>query len=73
MEVFKYLGRLLAYNDNNSQAMRANLAKARKSWGQVSYVLRAENALSKVCDMFYIQELYRQCYCLGVNCGSCLP
>ena len=25
VEVFKYLGRLLAYNDNDSQAMRANL------------------------------------------------
>jgi hypothetical protein len=53
VEVFKYLGRLLAYNDNNTQAMRANLRKVRKSWGQVSYVLRAENALPKVCDVFY--------------------
>ncbi len=53
VEVFKYLGQLLAYDDNNTQAMRANLAKARKSWGQVSRVLRAENALPKVCGMFY--------------------
>jgi hypothetical protein len=51
--VFKYLGRLLAYEDNNIHAMRANLAKARKSRGQVSCVLRAENALPKVCGMFY--------------------
>jgi hypothetical protein len=53
LEVFKYLGRLLAYNDNDTQAMRANLRKARKSWGQVFCVLRAENALPKVCGVFY--------------------
>jgi hypothetical protein len=53
IEVFKYLGRLLAYNNNDTQAMRANLRKARKSWGQVSCILRAENALPKVCGAFY--------------------
>jgi hypothetical protein len=52
-EVFKYLGRLLAYNNNNNtHAMQANLKKARKSWGQVSRVLRAENASPKVCCVF---------------------
>jgi hypothetical protein len=29
VEIFKYLGRLLAYNDNNAQAVRGNLKKAR--------------------------------------------
>jgi hypothetical protein len=29
VEVFKYLGRLLSYDDNDTQAMRANLTKAR--------------------------------------------
>jgi hypothetical protein len=53
VEVFKYLGRLLAYNDNDTQAMQANLRKARKSWGQVSCALRAENASPKVCGVFY--------------------
>ena len=38
VEVFKYLGRLLAYNDSDSQAMQANLKMARKSWAQVSRV-----------------------------------
>jgi hypothetical protein len=73
VEVFKYLGWLLVYNNSNTQAMRANLAKARKSWGQVCCVLRAENASPKVCGMFSIQQIYRQCYYLGVNCESCLP
>ncbi len=44
VEVFKYLGRLLAYNNINSQAMWSNLKKAHKSWAQVSHVLREENA-----------------------------
>ncbi len=52
-EVFKYLGRLLSYDDNDTQAMRANLAKARGCWARVSRVLRAENALPKVCGVFY--------------------
>jgi hypothetical protein len=53
VEVFKYLGWLLAYNDNDTQAMRGNLKKARKSWGQVSCILRAENASPKDCGVFY--------------------
>jgi hypothetical protein len=36
VEVFKYLGRLLLYDDIDTQAMRANLAKARRCWVQVS-------------------------------------
>jgi hypothetical protein len=53
VEVLKYLGRLVAYDDNDSQAMRSNLKTARKSWAQVSRVLRAENASPKVCCVFY--------------------
>ena len=32
VEVFKYLGRLLTYDNNDSQAMRLNLKKACNSW-----------------------------------------
>jgi hypothetical protein len=53
VEVFKYLGWLLAYDDNDTQAIRANFAKARKAWAQVSWELRAENASPKVCGVFY--------------------
>jgi hypothetical protein len=53
VEVFKYLGWLLVYDDKDTQAMRGNLKTARKSWGQVSCVLRAENASPKVCGVFY--------------------
>ncbi|KAL7425411.1 hypothetical protein ACHAXH_000004, partial [Discostella pseudostelligera] len=36
VEVFKYLGRMLAYDDNDTQAMRANLKKARRCWARIS-------------------------------------
>jgi hypothetical protein len=51
--VFKYLGQFLACNNNDTQAMRGNLAKARKCWARVSRVLRAENAAPRVCGVFY--------------------
>ena len=30
VEVFKYLGRLIAFDDDDTQAVRGNLAKARR-------------------------------------------
>ena len=53
MEVFKYLGRLLAYNDNNSQAVRGNLKKVRGVWARLSCMIRAENASPHACGIFY--------------------
>ena len=44
VEVFKYLGRQIAMDDNDGQAAHNNLKKARKCWGRLSWVLRAENA-----------------------------
>jgi hypothetical protein len=53
VEVFKYLGWLIAYDDADTQAMRSNLRKARGCWARVSRVLRAENATARTCGMFY--------------------
>ncbi len=53
VEVFKYLGRLISFDDANNQAMRSNLKKAQGCWARVSRVLRAENATPKTCGMFY--------------------
>jgi len=53
VEVFKYLGRLLSYNDDDTQAVRSNLRKARKVWARLSRVLRAEHATARVCGKFY--------------------
>ena len=43
MEVFKYLGRLLAQDDNDIRVIRAQPRKARATWARVGQVLRAEN------------------------------
>ena len=53
VEVFKYLGRLLAYNDNDSRAVRGNIKKARGVWARLSRTMRAENASPRVCGVFY--------------------
>jgi hypothetical protein len=53
VEVFKYLGWLISFNDANNQAMRSNLKKARVCWAWVTRVLRAENVMPKMCGMFY--------------------
>jgi hypothetical protein len=44
VEVFKYLGWLITYDDADTQAMRLNLRKARGCWARILHVLRAENA-----------------------------
>ena len=41
VEVFKYLGRLLAYDDNDAQAVRGNLKKAPGVWARLSRTIRA--------------------------------
>ncbi len=53
VEVFKYLGRLITYNDANTQAMRLNLRKAQGCCAWISRVLWAENAPPRMCGMFY--------------------
>jgi hypothetical protein len=52
-EVLKYLERLLAYNNNNSQAVCGNLKKAQGVWARISPTLRAETASQCVCGVFY--------------------
>ena len=53
VEVFQYLGRLVSYTDDDTQAIRGNLMKGRRIWSQISRVLRAENADPRICGMFY--------------------
>ncbi len=53
VEVFKYLGRLIAYDDAKNQAMQLNLRKARGCWARILHVLRAENPTARTCGMFY--------------------
>ena len=53
VEVFKYLGRLMSMDNNNVQAVRANLKKAQKCWRMLSRLLRVENMPARVYGMFY--------------------
>jgi hypothetical protein len=53
VEVFKYLGRLLAQDDDDTQAIRAQLRKARSTWARVGQVLWAENVPPQVATKFY--------------------
>ena len=48
VEVFKYLWRLITFNDDDTQAVRGNLKKARRVCAQILRVLRAENASARV-------------------------
>ncbi len=41
VEVFKYLGRLLAQDDDDFQAIRNQMRKARGTWARVGQVLQA--------------------------------
>lgn len=53
VEVFKYLGRLLTMDDTDTQAIRANLAKARTVWKKFHKLLRGQNMSPRVCGMFF--------------------
>ncbi len=53
MEVFEYLGRLLAYDGNDTQAVRGNLKKARGIWTRLSCTIRAESASPHARGIFY--------------------
>jgi hypothetical protein len=53
VEVYKYLGRMMAQDDNNLQAIRAQLWKARSTWAWVGQVLWSKNALPFVAVQFY--------------------
>ncbi len=55
VEIFKYLGGLLAYNDNDAQAVRGNLKKVGGVWARLSRMIRAENA-SPPCVLHILQS-----------------
>ena len=74
VEVFKYLGRLIVvvFDNDDIQAVRGNLAKARRVWARISRVLRAENASTRVCGMFY-KATVQSVLLLGGKYGCCRP
>jgi hypothetical protein len=53
VEVYKYLGRIMAQDDNDTQALRAQLWKARATWARVGQALWNENTSPFVAARFY--------------------
>ena len=53
VEVFKYLGRFLAQDGDDIQAIRTQLWKAQATWDCVGQVLWSENASPDVAAKFY--------------------
>ncbi len=51
--MFKYLGRMMAQDDDDVQAIQEQLRKARSAWARVGQVLRSENASPFVAARFY--------------------
>jgi hypothetical protein len=50
---FCYLGRTITSQDNDQQAARENLQKARQRWTMIARVLARENATPRISAMFY--------------------
>ena len=52
VEVFKYLGRLLAQDDDDLQAIHNQMRKARGTWARVRQVFQAENVPPRIAAKF---------------------
>ena len=53
VEIFKYLGRLIAYDDTDVPAARRQLAHAHAVWGRLRKIIEKENVPAPVVGMFY--------------------
>ena len=53
MSEFKFLGRVLADDDDDWPAVRANIRKARQRWGQVAQILSRQGATTSTMAYFY--------------------
>ena len=53
VERFKYLGRVLSYDDSDTPAIRRNLKRARQVWGRISTVIAKDAVPAPIAGMFY--------------------
>ena len=53
VETFKYLGRVIAYDDSDVPAARRQLQRARAVWGRLRNVIAKEGVPAPVAGMFY--------------------
>ena len=49
----KYLGRIVSYDNNHTPAIRRNIKKTRRQWGQFRKVLERDSVPPRVAGMFY--------------------
>jgi hypothetical protein len=53
VDVYKYLGHLLSQDDDDVQAVRAQICKACTTWACVGNMLQAHNAALTISALFY--------------------
>ena len=53
VEVFKYLGRVIARGNCNTPAIRRKIKRARQVWRRISKVIAKEKVRLKLAGMFY--------------------
>jgi hypothetical protein len=53
VETFRYLGRIMAQDGDDIQAVRSQIRKARGIWARVGQILQAENTPPKISAKFY--------------------
>ena len=51
---FKYLGRILSEDDNNTKCIEYKIRNARKQWGCIAKILKREGANAIVMARFYV-------------------
>ena len=51
---FRYLGRVLAEDDDDTICIEGQLKKARKTWGSIAKILKREGANAKTMGKFYV-------------------
>ena len=50
---FKYLGRIVSYDENDTPTIRRNIKKAQRQWGQFRKVLEQDSVPARVAGMYY--------------------
>ena len=50
---FKYLRRIVSYDDNDTPAVRRNVKRARRVWGQFRKLPEKEEVPPRIAGMFY--------------------
>ena len=53
VEQFKYLGRVLSFDDNDTSAISRNIKRVRQVWGRISKVIAKDSVPVPVAGMFY--------------------